>query len=181
MRRHALVVGSQLGNLTGVHYDSERMCAALANRGFEVDLRMAGSATRIGILDGYDALISRVRRDDAAVIYYSGHGMYAINRDRKDDLQIVQAIAPTDLAATTDNDFRGITAWELAIKLAQLTAMTRNVTVLLDCCHAAQMTRDAAVHDLVPRALPNPIDMGFRTHLRALERTYGAACIHPVG
>lgn len=181
MRKHALVVGSQIGSLTGVQYDSERMCAALANRGFEVDLRLSSSATRAGILDGYDALISRVRRDDAAVVYYSGHGMYATNRDRQDDLQIVQAIAPTDLAATTDDDFRGITAWELAIKLAQLTAATRNVTVLLDCCHAAQMTRDTRVHDLVPRALPNPIDMGFRPHLRALEARYGAVSVHPVG
>jgi hypothetical protein len=181
MRKHALVVGSQIGNLSGVQYDSERMCAALANRGFEVDLRLAGEATRAGILDGYDALISRVRRDDAAVVYYSGHGLYATNRDRLDDLQIIQAIAPTDLAATTEDDFRGITAWELAIKLAQLTAMTRNVTVLLDCCHAAQMTRDAGTLDLVPRALPNPIDMGFRTHLRALEHRYGAVSVHPVG
>ena len=85
---------------------------------------------------------SGVRRDDAAVVYYCGHGLYATNRDRQDELQIVQAIAPTDLDATTGDDFRSITAWELAIKLAQLTAMTRNVTVLLDCCHAAQMTRD---------------------------------------
>ncbi|HET9626849.1 MAG TPA: caspase family protein [Kofleriaceae bacterium] len=181
MRRHALVVGAQIGNLTGVHYDCERMCATLANRGFEVDLRLGPAASRAGILAGYDHLIGRVRRDDAAVIYFSGHGLYAFNRDRTDELQTVQAIAPTDLDATTEHDFRGITAWELAIKLAQLTAMTRNVTVLLDCCHAAQMTRDAAAHDLVPRALPNPIDLGFRAHLAALEAAYGAVSIHPIG
>ncbi|HEU4732777.1 MAG TPA: caspase family protein [Kofleriaceae bacterium] len=181
MTSHALVVGSQIEGLTGVVHDTHRMRDLLCARGFDVDLRLDGSATRSGILDGYDALISRARAGDAAVIYYSGHGLCSQNSDPADRLRVVQSIAPTDLRAGHDRDFRGITAWELAIKLAQLTAKTRNVTVILDCCHAARMTRDARAPDLVVRALPNPVRMGFRAHLAALEQRYGKVALDPVG
>jgi hypothetical protein len=181
MSRYALVIGSQIEGLTGVEHDTVRMRDTLRARGFAVDLRFGDTATRDGILDGYDALIARSAAADAAVIYYSGHGLYSANSDPADELRIVQSIAPTDLRSGGDSDFRGITAWELAIKLAQLTAKTRNVTVILDCCHAAQMTRDAAMRDAVPRALPHPVRMGFRGHLAALERAYGQVALDPVG
>ncbi|HEX4417277.1 MAG TPA: caspase family protein [Kofleriaceae bacterium] len=181
MQRRALVVGSQIERVTGADYDASRMCELLIGRGFTVDLRLGGDATRAGILDGYDALIGATAAGDAAVVFYSGHGLYSVNRDPDDAVQIVQAIAPSDLRAGGDDDFRGITAWELAIKLAQLTARTRNVTVILDCCHAAQMTRDAGLGDLVPRALPHPVHMGFRAHLRALEHRYGRVPLDPIG
>jgi caspase domain-containing protein len=181
MTRYALVIGSQIEGLTGADNDAGRMRDTLRARGFEVDLRTGDAATRDGILEGYNALIASAAPADAAVIYYSGHGLYSANSDPEDELRIVQSIAPTDLRAGSDADFRGITAWELAIKLAQLTAKTRNVTVILDCCHAAQMTRDGAARDLVPRALPHPIRMGFREHLTALARAYGSVRLDPVG
>lgn len=181
MSRYALVIGSQIEGLTGVEHDTFRMRDTLRARGFAVDLRFGDTATRDGILDGYDALIARSAAGDAAVIYYSGHGLYSTNSDPGDPLRIVQSIAPTDLRCGGDTDFRGITAWELAIKLAQLTAKTRNATVILDCCHAALMTRDAAAHGVVPRALPHPVRMGFRAHLAALERAYGEVALDPVG
>ena len=181
MSRYALVIGSQIEALTGVEHDTLRMREALRTRGFVVDVRFGDAATRSGILDGYDALIARSSAGDAAVIYYSGHGLYSVNSDPVDPVRIVQAIAPTDLRSGSDADFRGITAWELAIKLAQLTAKTRNVTVILDCCHAAQMTRDAAAHGAVARALPHPVRMGFRAHLAALERAYGKVALDPIG
>ncbi|HET7504070.1 MAG TPA: caspase family protein [Kofleriaceae bacterium] len=181
MARYALVIGSQIEGLTGAEPDARRMRDLLHARGFEVDLRLDADATRSGILDGYDALIARARAGDAAVFYYSGHGLYSKNSDPADPLRVVQSLAPTDLRAGDDHDFRGITAWELAIKLAQLTARTRNVTVILDCCHASRMTRDAQALDLVVRALPNPVRMGFRAHLAALEQHYGPVALDPVG
>ena len=181
MNKHALVIGSQVGGLTGVGHDVEGMREVLGDRGFEVDLRFGDTATRDGILAGYDALIARATADDAAVLYYSGHGTYAANDDPADRLRIMQTIVPTDFRSGSDTDFRGITAWELSIKLAQLTAKTKNVTVILDCCHSSQMSRDSASHDAVPRALPHPVRLGFRAHLAALERTYGRVPLDPVG
>jgi hypothetical protein len=179
VNRHALIIGSQIEGLTGVENDTRRMRDALRRRGFEVDLRFGTTATREGILDGYDALIARTAADDAAVLYYSGHGAYAINADPTDPLRIMQAIVPTDTRSGSDTDFRGITAWELSIKLAQLTARTKNVTVFLDCCHSAQMSRGEAVRDAVARALPHPLRTGFRQHLAALERLYGKVVLYP--
>jgi hypothetical protein len=181
MNKHALVIGSQIAGLSGVGHDVEAMRDVLGDRGFKVDLRFGSTATRDGILDGYDALIARTTADDAAVLYYSGHGTYAVNEDPSDRLRIMQAIAPTDFRSGSDADFRGITAWELSIKLAQLTARTRNVTVILDCCHSSQMTRDGASQNAVPRALPHPVRLGFRAHVAALERTYGKVPLDPVG
>jgi caspase domain-containing protein len=180
MNKHALVIGSQTGDLLGVGHDVERMCEALGARGFHVDRRFGRTATRDGILAGYDALIARASDGDAAVLYYSGHGTYATNQDPTDRLRVMQAIVPTDYLTGSETDFRGITAWELSIKLAQLTARTRNVTVILDCCHSSQMTRDGASHHAVPRALPHPAHLGFRAYLARLERMYGEVPLDPV-
>jgi hypothetical protein len=87
-----------------------------------------------------------------------------------------QAIVPTDLASSTATDWRGITAWELSILQARLTAKTRNVVVILDACHASHMSRDSAAPRVVTRALPHPILAGFEAHLAALRRSYGAVC-----
>src|SRR5262245_47116853 len=126
MAQHALVLGSQIEGLRGVDNDTRRMAAMLDARGFAVDLRVGGAATRAGMLAGYDHLIAALSSDDAAVIYYCGHGYHATVPE---EARSWQCIAPTDLRASTDTDWRGITSWELSIKQSQLTAKTRNVTV----------------------------------------------------
>ncbi|TMQ15613.1 MAG: caspase family protein [Deltaproteobacteria bacterium] len=175
---HALVVGAVAAsgrNLRAVDHDVRDMTRMFVARGFEVDVRTGNRATRQGILDGYDALIHRVRPGDAAVFYYTGHAFRAF-----------------------------VEAWELSILEARLTRRTRNVTVILDCGHASQMSRSgpahaplddaltpqphemehpAAIGDAVPRALPHPLRLGFAAHLRALRARYGAAfdAVDPAG
>jgi len=172
MARRALVLGSQIEGLHGVDNDARRMTAMLDARGFTVDLRIGDRATRAGMLAGYDALIAASSTDDAAVVYYCGHGYYA---SVPQEGGTWQCIVPTDLRHGTATDWRGITAWELSIKQAQLTAKTRNVTVILDCCHAAQLSRSEGAVGAIPRALPHPIETGFAHHLAALRTTYGRA------
>jgi hypothetical protein len=180
MARRALVLGSQIEGLRGVDNDCCRMAALLDARGFAVDLRTGDAATRDGMLAGYDQLISASSAEDAAVVYYCGHGYHA---RVPDEGRSWQCIAPTDLRAGTVADWRGITAWELSIKQAQLTERTRNVTVILDCCHSAQLSRSDGVEGAILRALPHPVQTGFDRHLAALRATYGAAfdAVHPVG
>lgn len=180
MTRRALVLGSQIEGLRGVHNDVQRMAAMLDARGFVVDLRVGPDATRAGMLSGYDQLIAASGSGDAAVVYYCGHGYHAVVPDEG---RSWQCIVPTDLRDGSTADWRGITAWELSIKQAQLTARTRNVTVILDCCHSAQLSRSDGVVGAVPRALPHPVHTGFDRHLAVLRETYGAAfdAVDPVG
>lgn len=169
--KRALVVGAQLGSIQGPDLDAARVEAALIARGFTVDLRIRGDATRAGVVAGWQELIAASVAGDAAVFYFAGHGATFANPDPDAGAPGVprfgQVLVPTDLRAGTDDDFRGITSWELSLWLAQLTARTDNVTVLLDCCHAAQMCKDGS--GSTPRALPHPLRLGATRHLAALR------------
>jgi hypothetical protein len=179
--KRALVVGSQIRGLSGPDNDVAAMAALLGGLGFDVDQRIAGKATRAGILRGYRRLIDESNRDDTAVVYFSGHGAYASLAD--ETLQAWQHILPTDYDDSSAADWRGITAWELSLLQQELTTKTKNVTVILDCCHSEQMSRDAAAQDAVARAVSTPNVQGFRQHLEALQRKHptAAARLNPSG
>ena len=173
MAKRALVIGSQTSGLTGVESDAQSVAELLEARGFTVDPRTRARATRQGILDGYDALIEQTREGDAAVVYYSGHGSRVIDSKAASG-DALQDIVPFDYLDGTDLDYRGITSTELSIKLRQLVAKSKNATVILDCCHSGQMSRDGAARDATPRALPHPLRVDLAAHLRALEAMYGS-------
>ena len=177
---HALVVGCPGKNLKGVEHGVRGMADMLRARGFTVDVRTGDRATRAGVLAGYDELIASARASCPAVFYYTGHGFYSPGPTESTRCQ---GICPTDVADSTRDDFRGITAWELSLKLAELTRRTKNATVILDCCYASQMSRDAAARSAVPRTLPHPLRAGVEAHLRALRAKYGAAfdAVDPLG
>lgn len=161
MTKRALVIGSSTHGLGGVATDVACMEDVLGTFGFAVDLRVDATATRAGILDGYERLIRDSREGDAAVVYYSGHGgLAAANGSRH------RFLVPVDIDRSTDDDFRGLLDVELSALQHRLTSRTRNVTVLLDCCHAARMSRD---RDLFPRALARSWTVGVAAHLEQLR------------
>ncbi|HLL21067.1 MAG TPA: caspase family protein, partial [Kofleriaceae bacterium] len=166
MTRRALVIGCELPSLRGPINDVRSMTGMLQTRGFVVDTRW--QATRNDILNGDDALIEASQPGDTAVVYYSGHGYYAL---LPGDPRPVQCIAPVDIKS--DTEWRGITSWELSIKQKQLTRRTQNVTVILDCCHASHMSREAAAAGAVARALPHPVTVGIDAYLAAMREQYG--------
>ncbi|MEU4192771.1 caspase family protein [Kribbella sp. NPDC026611] len=137
MTRKALLIGAQTNNLTGVLNDVEAMAGALEPRGFAIERLVTPQATRAAVLDAYEKLIVDAGADDAVVIYYSGHG----GRLQAPDDRDLQFIVPDDYHDSDDEDFRGITGVELSVLLARLTTRTANATVILDCCHAAHMSR----------------------------------------
>ena len=179
MARRALVIGAQVEGLRGPDEDSAQIGALLAARGFAIDRRIGPAASRAGILAGLAALTAAAAPQDAAVVYFSGHGYHGAHPDGGH----WQCIAPTDLRAGSDHDWRGITAWELAAQLAALTRRTRNVTVWLDCCHAAELCRDGGPPGAIARALPHPVDGGRAAHLAALRALHGPAtdAVDPLG
>jgi hypothetical protein len=150
--KRALLIGSQTGGLSGVDADVELVGAALEKHGFSTEPVIGKAATAEGIGDSYRGLIEDAAADDAVVVYYSGHGGRIRNPvPAADGLpRWLQYIVPTDIADTSDGRARCVLAEELSLWQRQLTARTANVTVILDCCHSARMSRRA---DVVPKAL----------------------------
>ncbi|HEU4410938.1 MAG TPA: caspase family protein [Polyangiaceae bacterium] len=157
MARRAFVVGSETEGLSGANDDARRIELALrSGYGFEVDLCVGRDATRAGILAGYDRLIEASGADDAALFYYSGHGAFVEGPGPEGrGLRHAQCIVPVDYHESSDEAFHGILAQELSLWLARLTAKTKNVAVVLDCCHASGMSRDVSAR---PKALRRPIE-----------------------
>ena len=171
MANRALVIGSETGVLSGVENDARNVEAFFKQRKFEVDLRTRSDATRAGILEGYDALINGVGSSDAAVVYYSGHGNFTISSNPASQDRL-QDIVPFDYEQSTDDDYRGISSKELSIKLRQLMKKTSNATVILDCCHSAQMSRDGAARDAMARAFPHPLYVDLAAYHKKLDELY---------
>ncbi|GIF73001.1 caspase family protein [Asanoa siamensis] len=146
MTRTALLIGAQTNGLAGVANDVQAMAAALEPRGFVVQPLVTPDATRAAILDAYEKLIADAGPDDAVVVYYSGHGGRLVAPDGRD----LQFILPDDYVESSDGDFRGITDVELSVLQSRLTERATNVTVLIDCCHAAHMSRYAGLRVRTP-------------------------------
>jgi hypothetical protein len=169
MARKALLVGSETGGLTGVGNDVTAMADSLMPWGFSITRCENENASRAGILDSYERLIKDAAPDDTVIVYYSGHGGYSPEPPTVPPAsRTVQFIVPTDYELSVEGDFRGITSAELSVLLARLTERTRNVTVVLDCCHAAHMSRDPGVRvKAIDRAVSHHV---LRTHVDSLER-----------
>ncbi len=156
-KRRALLVGAETNGLTGVHNDLAAMSRLLAAFGFEVRTCREDTATRASILAHFDQLIDDSEQGDAAVFYYSGHGSFDEGRVTPTGeatlAHVHQFIVTTDCDQTTVRDFRGILNLELARCSARLARKTRNVAVILDCCHAQNMSLESME---VPRSVMRP-------------------------
>ncbi len=149
--QRALLIGSQTYGLLGVHHDLDLMEGTLSRLGFSCTCLTDADATREGMLAGLRELIATTTSDDAALIYYSGHGGLVTNPNHRAptrdgsprnnaalEPRFYQYIVPTD---HTRQSFRGVLSAELAAILAELSAKTANVTSILDCCHSGSMLR----------------------------------------
>jgi len=179
MTKRALLIGSQTGGLTGANNDVALMEETLAARGFETRVHIDEQATRRGIIDAYLKLISDTEAGstDPAVVYYSGHGGYALasdwpERQQRGERFDMRYLVPFDMEATTETEFRGIPAQQFSMLQRRLTEKTRNVVTVLDCCFSGTMSRDPR---LMPRSLPRsyPMDDAW-IELAELERAIQA-------
>ncbi|KAF5676179.1 peptidase c14 caspase catalytic subunit p20 [Fusarium heterosporum] len=161
--KHALLIGSQVGNLRGQPKDLDEMESILRRYGFRItkcfssdkdkdelptkEVDKSSKATKSGIICAWENLIKRTEKDDAVVIYYTGHGMLSSwpNEPASNSHPPLQYILPSDFEHTTDGDWRGITEAELSILLRRTTNITRNTTMILDCCHSARMVRGPGI------------------------------------
>lgn len=138
-KKRALLLGCPDERLKGVYQDLQTMKAILAPRGF--DCATAYEATRDQIVDSLQSLARSTAPGDAVVVYYSGHGGLVRRSGSSDAARPLQFLVPCDFDETTDADFRGVTDAQLSQLLRGVTDRTENVTLVLDCCHAARMAR----------------------------------------
>ncbi|MGX7826049.1 caspase family protein [Actinokineospora sp. 24-640] len=172
MARKALLIGAQTLGLKGVANDITAMRTVLGTAGFDCDPREGADATRDGILDAYEQLIGGAGPDDAVVVYYSGHGGYAPDPEVAQGTPSAnthQFLVPTDYTESSDGDMRVVTSFELSLLQARLIERTRNVTVVLDCCHSAHMSRDP---DRTPRSLSREVSyQEIRSYVDSMRRS----------
>ena len=171
MAKHALIIESGYDPLAGFRNSTACIGQVLRSRGFEIERCEGPAATRAGILKAYDGLIAHATSQDAIVIYYTGHGGLTTNQTYTPDADLpryIQNICPTDFGQTTDDDFRGISSFELSLQLAALTRKTKNATVILECCYSAQLARgnEPAGADVVRPKLTRIV---LTRHLHALR------------
>jgi hypothetical protein len=140
--RCALLIGCPVGSLDGVETDLSIMQSILEEHSFTCTKLCP--ATRENIFVAWNCLIQQTPQGGAVVIYYSGHGGMAGKRDEGNEgktCRRLQYLVPIDFGETKENDWRGITDVELSQLLRRTTEKTKNVTLILDCCHAARMAR----------------------------------------
>lgn len=168
MLTKGLLIGSPTEGLTGCENDIALMKEVLSQPGAQLDVRYGKEATRDSILTGYRALIESAGSDDTVIVYYSGHGGIIANPEagKPGEPNHYQCIVPWDFAPPWGAEFRGITGMELSELLAALTQKTKNVTVILDCCHSARMSRSLGARS---RALRDPLPGDIRAHLARLR------------
>ena len=185
MAKRALIIRPDYEPLAGFAPGAACMAQVLRSRGFEIETCEGARATRTGTLRALDELIGGAADGDAVAVYYVGHGGLCTNNQyTPDDIELpryVQHICPSDFAATADGDFRGISTFELSLRLAALTRRTRNVTVILECCFAARMVRGNEP-STPERVQPKKTQIVLTRHLQELrERSRDFAALEITG
>ncbi|HEX2687418.1 MAG TPA: caspase family protein [Kofleriaceae bacterium] len=171
MAKRALIIRPDYDPLAGFRNSADCIDQVLRSRGFEIELCADREATRAGILQAYDRLIQGTRSDDAVAVIYIGHGGLTTNQNYSPNADLprcIQNICPTDFGKTTDDDFRGISSFELSLQLAALTRKTRNATLILECCFSAQLARGDEPADM-PRTRPKLSRVVLTRHLQELR------------
>jgi Caspase domain len=112
-------------------------------------------ATRQGIIDAFDRLITRVNQnpDATVIVYFSGHGMRL--KSTNEYFLIPYGYDPSRRADTA------VSGLEFTKKIEAIKA--RKLVVLLDCCHAGGIPKDieeAFVKSPVPPNLLEALDTG---------------------
>lgn len=145
--------GSRPRSLRGAETDAEQMAELLIAQGAldkqHVQILLGKQATYHAVKSAFLALIRQLKPGDRFIFQFSGHGTQIPDRpplDEPDGLD--EALCVYDATAQGDNL---VVDDELGQWLDEIPA--RNITVLLDCCHAGTGTKDPD-DDIAARYLP---------------------------
>lgn len=159
--RRAVVIGlgEQLdkswGKING-DKDVPLVVSMLKSNGFSDIATLTNSkATKTGIVNALNSLISRSQKGDIIYIQFSGHGqmMTDMNGDEKDGLD--EAWIPYDAYlkyCAKDRGEKHLSDDEIARYLTRLRSKIGNegvIAVVVDACHSGDSTRDLCENDSV--------------------------------
>lgn len=102
------------------------------------------NATRQGILDGFDKLISKIDEESSVLLFYSGHG--GLYKPWNQFYLVPNNFDPVEY----ENSW--VTAEELKEKISKIKS--RRLVFFLDCCHAAGLTRSIEANDSIESDKP---------------------------
>jgi hypothetical protein len=167
MSKRALLIASPYGGLKGPVNDVELIAIILSRHGFDVIQCCNQDASREGILEAWQQLISQVQQNDVVFIYYSGHGGI-VEPSQGGENRRYQFIVPIDYGK---GGFRGILDVELSFLLQQTTAKTTNVTTFFDCCYAGRMARNSFYgENAIPKMLAKIEHHVLSDHIERLQQ-----------
>ena len=136
----------KIRELHGCVNDALLMRAILAEQfGFpaeNVTVLTNEDATRDRMLAALDALVAATSQEDIVVIYYAGHGSQMTDREGDEASGLDNTLMPVDSEGWSGVN-RDITDDEVHLRLAALGAKTSYITIIVDACHSATITRDA--------------------------------------
>ncbi|KAL5090695.1 hypothetical protein Trisim1_004004 [Trichoderma cf. simile WF8] len=176
-KRRALLIASPFGKLEGSMNDVESFTKLLEEQNFDIIRCCGTSATRDNILRLWDNLILQLQKDDIVVVYYAGHGgLVESPSEAKNSYNDAsrprryQFLVPMDFGDAS-GEFNGILDVEISILVRKMTFKTKNVTIILDCCHSGRMARDPLHgHNAIPRALSSIKHHDVFSHVERLEK-----------
>ena len=148
MANRALLIGvndyEHVNPLSGCLNDVELMGRILTERygfdGSRVARVIDPHYRRDDILAAFDAFVTAAQRDDMVLIYYSGHGSQAPDRDGDEPDDMDETIVPRDSGRGAEPN-RDITDDEINSVVQALTARGADVTFIFDSCHSGSATR----------------------------------------
>jgi hypothetical protein len=170
--KHALIIGvdrypalDAQYQLSGCVNDAVLMRQLLTERfGFNEALITSlhnEAASREAILAAMQQLLDRVQPDDVVHVHFSGHGSRRTSAAAEQGTGKDSTIMPSDSGRrplpNLDIVDHEINAW-----LQKLSAKTRSISLLFDCCHSGTLTRDpfAAKVRAVPDDTRSLAEMG---------------------
>lgn len=122
-------------------------------------------ATLDNIRNALAALVRDAQEGERIFIYYAGHGARAPFERGDGFVFHRESLVPEDVDRGPDK--RLLADYELNGLLRQIARRTPSVTVMLDCCHSAGVTRDPGVPEMRSRGLHVRDDLGWTAPLRA--------------
>lgn len=150
--KHALIIGVDRYPLLDAQYqlagcvsDARLMRQILLERfGFvDADLHSLhdAEASREAILAAMQRLADSVERDDVVFFHFSGHGSRRTSASPDEASGKDSTIMPSD-SGRRPHPNRDIVDDEINEWLMRLSARTRAISLLFDCCHSGTITRD---------------------------------------
>lgn len=102
-------------------------------------------ATKEAICDGFQTHLAQAGADDSTLFYFSGHGTqeYAHECFTTETDKKLESLVAFYTEQTVENSL--IADKELRYLINQLAKNKSNVTIIIDCCHSGDMTRNAEI------------------------------------